>query len=304
MDIKQLEVFARVFENQSFSKAAQQLGLSQPTVSTHIQHLEDILGKKLFDRVGRKVIPTAEAKILYRHAVEILKKREEALAELLSLDRKPHTGTVKIAASNIPGDYLIPHALRKLRETFPEVTFILEIFDSSRVVSLLKEQLPSFDVGFVGFEVKDPKLEVKKIHDDEIVLIAPPYFKKNSVEIEELAELPLIFREEDSGTRKTVEEALRKHGLDPKTLRIVAYLGSNTAIKEAVKRGAGFGLVSKYSVEDEIECGKLRLVKVKGLTIKRCFYAVRRRDITPLPVVRTLWEKIEKLFKGGKNGGC
>ncbi len=304
MDIKQLEVFARVFENQSFSKAAQQLGLSQPTVSTHIQHLEDILGKKLFDRVGRKVIPTAEAKILYRHAVEILKKREEALAELLSLDRQPHSGTVKIAASNIPGDYLIPHALRKLRETFPEVTFILEIFDSSRVVSLLKEQLPSFDIGFVGLEVRDPKLEVKKIHDDEIVLIAPPYFKRSSVEVEELAELPLIFREEDSGTRRTVEEALRKSGLDPKTLRIVAYLGSNTAIKEAVKRGAGFGLVSKYSVEDEVECGKLRIVKVEGLTIKRCFYAVRRKDITPLPVVRTLWEKIEKLFKGGKNGEC
>ncbi len=304
MDIKQLEVFARVFENQSFSKAAQQLGLSQPTVSTHIQHLEDILGKKLFDRVGRKVIPTAEAKILYRHAVEILKKREEALAELLSLDRQPHSGTVKIAASNIPGDYLIPHALRKLREIFPEVTFILEIFDSTRVISLLKEQLPLFDIGFVGAEVKDPKLEVKKIHDDEIVLIAPPYFKKSSVEVEELAELPLIFREEDSGTRRTVEEALRKSGLDPKTLRIVAYLGSNTAIKEAVKRGAGFGLVSKYSVEDEVECGKLRIVKVEGLTIKRCFYAVRRKDITPLPVVRTLWEKIEKLFKGGKNGEC
>ncbi len=304
MDIKQLEVFARVFENQSFSKAAQQLGLSQPTVSTHIQHLEDILGKKLFDRVGRKVIPTAEAKILYRHAVEILKKREEALAELLSLDRQPHSGTVKIAASNIPGDYLIPHALRKLREIFPEVTFILEIFDSTRVISLLKEQLPLFDIGFVGAEVKDPKLEVKKIHDDEIVLIAPPYFKKSSVEVEELAELPLIFREEDSGTRRTVEEALRKSGLDPKTLRIVAYLGSNTAIKEAVKRGAGFGLVSKYSVEDEVECGKLRIVNVEGLTIKRCFYAVRRKDITPLPVVRTLWEKIEKLFKGGKNGEC
>jgi len=304
MDIKQLEVFARVFENQSFSKAAQQLGLSQPTVSTHIQHLEDILGKKLFDRVGRKVIPTAEARILYRHAVEILKKREEALAELLSLDRQPHSGTVKIAASNIPGDYLIPHALRKLRELFPEVTFILEIFDSNRVVSLLKEQLPSFDVGFIGLEVKDPKLEAKKIHDDEIVLIAPPYFKKSSVKIEELAELPLLFREEDSGTRRTVEEALKKNGLDPKTLRVVAYLGSNTAIKEAVKRGAGFGLVSKYSVEDEVECGKLRVVKVEGFTIKRCFYAVRRKDITPLPVVRTLWEKIEKLFKGGKNGEC
>ncbi len=304
MDIKQLEVFARVFENQSFSKAAQQLGLSQPTVSTHIQHLEDILGKKLFDRVGRRVIPTAEARILYRHAVEILKKREEALAELLSLDKKPHTGTVKIAASNIPGDYLIPHVLRRLRDIFPEVTFVVEIFDSNKVIGILKEQLPAFDIGFVGLEVKDPKLESKKIHDDEIVLIAPPYHKGNSVDLEELPKLPLIFREADSGTRRTVEEELKKAGIDPRTLNIAAYLGSNTAIKEAVKRGAGYGLVSKYSVEDEVQCGKLKVLKVKGLSIKRCFFAVRRKDITPLPVVRTLWEKLDKLFKNGRNGEC
>ena len=304
MDIKQLEVFARVFENQSFSKAAQQLGLSQPTVSTHIQHLEDLLGKKLFDRVGRRVVPTAEARILYRHAVEILKKREEALAELLSLDRKPHRGTVRIAASNIPGDYLFPHVLKRLKDLFPEVIFILEIVDSSRVLALLKEQLPSFDLGFVGIETKDQKFEAKKIHDDEIVLIAPSYHREDVIEVEELPKLPLIFREEDSGTRKTVEEALRKNGIDPKTLNVVAYLGSNTAIKEAVKRGAGFGLVSKYSVEDEISCGKLKVVRIKGLSIKRCFYAVRRRDITPVPVVRTLWEKLDKLFKNGKNGEC
>ena len=304
MDIKQLEVFVRVFENRSFSKAAQQLGLSQPTVSAHIQHLESTLGKKLFDRVARRVVPTAEARILYRHAVEILKKRDEALADLLSLDSAPLTGVVKIAASNIPGDYFIPHVLAKIKNLFPKITLSVEIFDSNRVLSLLKEQLPSFDMGFVGVEVVDPKFEAKVVHSDEIVLIAPPYEKKRSVSISELSQLPLIFREEDSGTRRTVEEALKKHGVSPETLNVVAFLGSNTAIKEAVKRGVGFGIVSRYSVEDEIQCGKLKTLEVRGLTIKRCFFAVRRRDITLLPVARALWEGLDKLFRNGKNGEC
>jgi DNA-binding transcriptional LysR family regulator len=296
MDIRQLEVFAKVFENQSFSKAAQQLGLSQPTVSTHIQHLEDFLGKKLFDRVGRKVVPTAEAKILYRHAVEILKKREEALASLLSINGTQVGGTVKIAASNIPGDYFIPHALKRIKELLPNSTFVVEIYDSNKVLNLLKESIPSFDIGFVGTEVEDPRFDAQKIHRDEIVLIAPASFERDELTLEELKELPLIFREEDSGTRRTVERYLREAGVEVSSLQVIAYLGSNTAIKEAVKREAGFGLVSKYSVRSELKCGELKKVKVKGLQIERCFYAVKRKDITPIPAVRSLWEKIEQLF--------
>ncbi len=303
MDIKQLEVFAKVFENRSFSKAAKQLGLSQPTVSTHIQHLEDSLGKKLFDRLGRRVVPTEEAKILYKHAVEILKKRDEALAELLSLDSSKISGKVRIAASNIPGDYLIPHVLIKLKELLPEVTFQVEIYDSSKVLNFLRENIPNFDLGFVGLEVFDPKFEVKKVHDDEIVLISPPYFKRDSITPDELLKLPLIFREEDSGTRKTVEKALRKAGIPAAKLNVIAYLGSNTAIKEAVKRGAGFGLVSRYSVKDEVECKKVKVVEIRGLSIRRCFFAVKRNDITPIPAVRTIWDKLEKLFKS-RNGEC
>ncbi len=303
MDIKQLEVFAKVFENRSFSKAAKQLGLSQPTVSTHIQHLEDSLGKKLFDRLGRRVVPTEEAKILYKHAVEILKKRDEALAELLSLDSSKVSGKVRIAASNIPGDYLIPHVLIKLKELLPEVTFQVEIYDSSKVLNFLRENIPNFDLGFVGLEVFDPKFEVKKVHDDEIVLISPPYFKRDSITPDELLKLPLIFREEDSGTRKTVEKALRKAGIPAAKLNVIAYLGSNTAIKEAVKRGAGFGLVSRYSVKDEVECKKVKVVEIRGLSIRRCFFAVKRNDITPIPAVRTIWDKLEKLFKS-RNGEC
>ncbi len=302
MDIKQLEVFVKVFENSSFSKAAEDLGISQPTVSAHIQNLEEFLGRKLFDRIGRKVVPTLEAKVLYRHAVEILKKRDEALSSLLSLG-KDFSGVVRIAASNIPGDYLFPHVVKKLKEKFPKVTFVVEIFDSNKVLEILKEQLPNYDIGFVGMEVKDGKFEVKTIHDDEIVLIAPPYFNGNSIELSSLYDLPLILREEDSGTRKTVERALREKGINLRSLNVVSYLGSNTAIKEAVKRGAGFGLVSKYSVMDEVECGKIKVVKVEGLEIKRCFYAVRRKDITPVPAAKELWEQIDKIFRN-KNGEC
>jgi len=299
MEIRQLEVFTKVFELKSFSKAAEKLGISQPTVSAHVQHLEDSLGKRLFDRVGRKVIPTVEAKVLYRYAVEILRKREEAIAELLSLDSKSE-GTLKIAASNIPGDFLIPHAIPEIRKLLSLTTVVVEILDSRKVVKLLTESIPEFDIGFVGIDILDHRLEKKKVMEDEIILIAPPSFKRSSISFTELAELPLFLREADSGTRASVEKALKDNGLKLSELKIVGILGSNTAIKEAVKKGAGFGLVSSYSVREEVAYGKLKAVKVEGLEIKRCFYAIRRKDITPIPPARVLWENIDKLFNSSK----
>jgi DNA-binding transcriptional LysR family regulator len=295
MDLRQLEVFTKVFELRSFSKAAEKLSISQPTVSAHIQNLEDELGLRLFDRVGRKVVPTYESKILYRHAVELLKKKEEVLSELLSVTEKSR-GTLKIAASNIPGDYLIPHILPKLKHIMPEVVIQVELLDSKKVVKQLKEVIPEYDIGFVGSKISDQKLEYKKVLDDEIVLIAPPYYRSETIKIEEITKFPLIFREEDSGTRLTVEKALKRKSINPVFLNVVAFLGSNTAIKEAVKKGIGFGLVSKYSIQRELECNKLKTVKIEGFSIKRSFYAVRRNDITPMPAARTLWDNLEKFF--------
>jgi DNA-binding transcriptional LysR family regulator len=295
MDIRQLEVFAKVFELKSFSKAAEKLGISQPTVSAHVQHLEDTLGKRLFDRIGRKVVPTVEAKVLYRYAVEILRKRDEAIAELFSLDSNSE-GTLRIAASNIPGDFLIPHIIPELKKLLPQTIIVVEILDSRKVVKLLTESIPDFDIGFVGIEVSDPRLERKKVIEDEIILIASPNFRRSSISLKELPELPLFLREADSGTRASVEKALKNSGINPAELKIAGVLGSNTAIKEAVKKGAGFGLVSKYSVSEDVACGRLKAVKIKELEIKRSFYAIRRRDITPVPAARVLWESMEKLF--------
>ncbi len=290
MDIRQLEVFSKVFELQSFSRAAERLGISQPTVSAHIQHLEDILGRKLFDRVGRKVIPTEEARVLYRHAIDILRKREEALSEVLSLDKKV-SGTVRIAASNIPGDFLIPKALSHIRKFLPNVSVRVEIMDSKQVIRALSENVPLFDVGFVGTQVKSGKFESKEVGEDRIVLIAPPTFNKKTISTKELQTLPILLREEGSGTRATIEEALGSLSLN-----VVGVLGSNTALKEAVKRGAGFSFVSEFSIIDDVKCGNLKVVKVRGLDIKRSFYAIRRKDLTLSPPARILWENLEKVF--------
>ncbi len=296
MDIRQLEVFVKVFETNSFSRAAQELGISQPTVSTHIQNLEDTLGKKLFDRLGRRIVPTEEAKLLYRHAVEILKKREEALAELFSSSRKT-LGTVKIATSNIPGDYLIPGILKELNELLPETLFYVEILDSNKVINAMRSSVPKYDLGLVGVFPSDDRFEVKELVEDEIVLVAPPSYEKEEIDLKELQKLPLLFREEDSGTRKTIEDALREVNLYLADLKIVAYLGSNTAIKEAVKKGVGFGLVSRCSVEEEVKLGLLKVVNINELKINRKFFALRRKDLTPSQAVKTLWENLEGLVK-------
>ncbi|SMP12693.1 DNA-binding transcriptional regulator, LysR family [Desulfurobacterium pacificum] len=295
MEIRQLEVFCQVYEQKSFSKAAERLGISQPTVSSHIQHLEDFLGKKLFDRTGKKVIPTPEAKVLYRYALDILKKRSEALSEILSIE-KSSSGILKIGASNIPGDYLIPSALKKIKAYLPEVILHVEISDSSKVLKLLKENFPEIDLGIVGTKTSVSSLEWKEVGRDEIVLIAPPFFKNSSIPLSDLMELPLFFRETDSGTRKTVEERLKRKGIDSSTLKVAGILGSNTAIKEAVKTGEGFGLVSRLSVKKELQCGELKIVKIEGLRIIRKFYAVRRKDITPQPAARIFWEKVGRIF--------
>jgi len=295
MDIKQLEVFCQVFENKSFSKAAERLGLSQPTVSSHIQHLEDFLGKKLFDRSGKTVVPTAEAKVLYNYAVEILKKRNEALSEIFSLEEN-FKGTLKLGTSNIPGDYIVPKALKKIRKILPNTTLKVEILDSSKVLKLLKENIPEIDLGIVGTFVQDPQLEWKEIGRDQIVLIGPPYFRKNLIDLNEIEELPLLLREEESGTKKTVEERLKSKGINIQTLNVTAVLGSNTAIKEAVMAGEGFAFVSKLSIEREVKNNMLKVVKVKGLEIKRKFYLVKRKGLSLQPGGRIFWERAKEIF--------
>ncbi len=296
MDIRQLEVFLKVAELSSFSKAADILNISQPTVSAHIQNLESELGIRLFDRSGRKVLLTPEGKVLVKYAKEIIKKRDEALARVLSKS-EDLSGTLKIAASNIPGEYFIPSILIHVKRTMPSVTLNVDVYDTRRVIAILMEDIPAYEIGFVGSAVDEKNLECREIFKDELVLIAPFSYRPSVVTVDDLLKMPIVLRERGSGSRESFERALKEMGLDISDLNVVAVLGNNTAVKEAVVKGSFFAVVSRYSVRSEIRCKLLKEVSVKDFNVRRSFYAVRRRDITPSPPARKFWSSLPSFLK-------
>jgi DNA-binding transcriptional LysR family regulator len=122
MDIHQLKVFASVFKNRSFSKASEELHLTQPTISNHIKALEDEFNSKLFDRLGRTIMPTKEAEVLYNHSLEIIEKAD-TLKEAIMEVSKDLTGKVLIGASTIPGVYLMPRIMSEFKKKYPSISF-------------------------------------------------------------------------------------------------------------------------------------------------------------------------------------
>jgi DNA-binding transcriptional LysR family regulator len=278
MDIHHLKVFASVYKHKSFSKAAEELNLTQPTVSDHIRSLEGELNCKLFDRLSRKILPTKEAGALIGRAQEIIDKTE-GFKDILREFKKDLSGHLIIGASTIPGTYILPGLTASFRKKHPSVLFEIIVSDSREIINKVSEH--EFLIGIAG-----AKLEAKQVHyepflDDELVAIASDSFEvKKGIGIKDLAGYPLVMRERGSGTRREFEKILEREGLDPHQLNIVGIFGSTDAIKQAVKEGMGISILSRRSVKGELKCGMLREVKIKDADMKRQFYIITHKKRT------------------------
>lgn len=285
MDIHHLKVFASVYKHKSFSKAAEELYLSQPTVSDHIKALEEELNCKLFDRLSRRIIPTEEAGLLIGRAVEVIEK-VEGIKELLGEFRKDLSGHLVIGASTIPGTYILPGLTVSFRRKNPSVLFEIVVSDSRAIIDKIAEH--DLLIGIVG-----AKLEARQVHfepflDDELIAVASgAYEAKKSMGIRDIAKSPIVMREQGSGTRKEFEKILEREGLDPHQLNIVGIFGSTDAIKQAVKEGMGISIISRRSVKDELKCEMLREIKIKDADMKRQFYIITHRKRTLPHLYRT-----------------
>lgn len=299
MDMHQLNVFAAVFRLRSFSRASEELHLSQPTVSEHVRRLEEDLDARLFDRVGRKVIPTREGELLYSRAVEIMEKFK-GLREDLGAYKGEVKGELSIGASTIPGAHIIPAVAAEFREKYPEVFFNVAIEDSKKITDMVLEG--RFLLGIVGAVMGRGQLEYTPVFEDTLVLAAHPSLvgKKKDISLDELYGLPLIMREEGSGTRKSMEQHLHAAGIALNNLNVAAVFGSTSAIKEAVKAGLGASVLSVHALGDDLRGGRIREVGIKGLRMKRSFYAVRhRRRSLPRQYLAFL-EWLQRGSQGGK----
>ncbi len=283
MDLKSLEVFCRIVELGGFSRAAEAVHLTQPTVSGHIKGLETEVGMSLLDRVGRRVTPTRGGEILYGYARRILVLRDQA-QEALSAHKGGLKGHLAVGGSSIPGTYVLPALVAAFKQGHPDVTLALVVRDSREIVRGVIEG--HYELGLIGARFEEARVRHDRFGEDELVLAVSashPWAGRSSVRLGELAGQSFVMRERGSGTRKVMEAELAARGLDPKTLRVTLEVTGSEAVRQALKAGAGIAVISRLAIQDDLRSGSLAAVQIRGLRLVRPFYLVTHKSRSRSP---------------------
>ncbi len=291
MDIRRLEAFSKVYELRSFSKAGQELFLSQPTISAHVSSLESELGVRLFDRLGRGILPTSAAEVLYRHAQDIFRSIDVAKAELQLLQERV-SGELSVGGSTIPAHYMLPRMLADFTARYPDITLHMTVGDTDAMAAMVADG--ELLVSLVGGRTSHPDLRFDPVLEDDLVVIAAPVLLERlghpaggkALTLANVMTLPWVVREAGSGTRRAFDDALSAKGLDPRRLDQVIGVESTQATLQCVGAGLGFGVTSRLAADRLILSGELVRVPVDGLKLARTFYLVHNERRHLFPVVR------------------
>lgn len=259
MNLKQLEAFVQVAEGGSFSKAAKQLFLTQPTISAHISSLEKELNARFFVRNTKEVKLSDDGKELYRYARQMIDLQKK-IEERFETGKSESKHLITIAASTIPAQYLLPEILMKFNERYPKEQVKLLETDSSQVVTKIIDHM--VDVGFTGTVLEKKHCKYIPFYKDELIVITPNTEKyqvlhQNIEDISWISGECLIMREEGSGTRKEAGKQLRNAGINLDKLKIIASIENQETIKKSVKQGMGISIISRLAAEEEAKSGDL-----------------------------------------------
>ena len=292
MDFKQLEAFVYVVKLKSFSKAAQRIYLTQPTISAHINSLEKELDTKLIERGTKYVYPTKPGSILYQYAVKMLNLREDAVCSVKNYN-KELKGTLTICASTVPSQNILPKVIAAFREEYPHVTFNILRQDSELVVESISKGMA--DIGFCGTDTHNPDCVFESFIQDHLVIITPNTERFRQMRTTGLKTEPIILREEGSGTRKETEHFLAKAGIDIGELKIAAQFNDPDSIKHAVSQGMGISIISKAAVEDYENFGLLLSFDLSGISMDRHLYIVSHKN-NPLSFIGEVFLNFVKMY--------
>lgn len=217
-------------------------------------------------------MPTPQAELLYPKAVSILEDLEQLKDEIMECGTTI-SGELILGASTIPGEYLLPIMASAFKKKYPLISFEIQISDSLKTISKIANH--ELLLGIVGAKTSSRKVKYLDFLSDNLVLAASV---KNDIPdritSEDLADLPFILREESSGTRKYFESFLSLKNIKTSQLKICAILGSNTAIKEAIKANLGVSILSEHAIKDELEAGILKKIEVDGISLERKFHII------------------------------
>ncbi|MGC4031098.1 MAG: LysR substrate-binding domain-containing protein [Tepidisphaeraceae bacterium] len=289
MNRNHLAVFGAVAEAGSVSGAATKLLVSQPAVSLQVAELEKALGVKLLDRLPRGVRPTAAGRLLAGYASRIAALEEEAdvaIKQLLGLVR----GRLVVGASLTIGSYLAPGLLADFRAKHPDIDLELDVANTTDVQDRVARG--EIEVGLTEGFAENPLLSADVFAHDELIVIAAPADAstgKRGIAVAKLAGRPMVLREPGSGTRAVFERTVRSRGVE---LNVAMSLGSTEAVKIAVARGIGWGVVSSLAVAEEVKAGTLTHVKLTDLKMIRDLHALTLLGRTLSPASAAFLEQV------------
>lgn len=293
---QQLQVFVTVVERENFSRAAEELHMTQPAVSHYIQTLERQFGTRLLERSNKFVQLNKAGEIVYHHAKEILNLYKKMHYLVDDLTAKA-TGYLPIGASYTFGEYVLPHIIAAMHDRYPLIRPAITIGNTKEIAELVKSH--QVEVGIIEGELADESILVEPFAVDEMVIFASRqhHLAHTKPTRKQLSEETRIIREKGSGTRTAVDHLFRKLNLAPKN---VLEFGSTQLIKESVEAGVGISMLSSWAIRKELQIGTLHVLSVEGLPFKREFSLVTAK--TPfqtkalelfLQFVRETTEKFE-----------
>lgn len=280
LTIHHLRVFLSVAHQRSFTRAADELGLTQAAVSSQIRDMARILGAPLFDILGRKVELTHAGEDLEPRAAAAVKIFAEIGEHFTSL-RGAGAGRMRLGASSSVGTYVLPDLLATFEKMFPGVEISLEILNSALIEDRVLAN--DFDLGFVGHPPASHDLEGEQFLEDEIFFaVGPDHALAHRAKVlpAQIVGERLIVREPGSGTRRSMEEHLQRLGF---VFPRVFQLGAVEAVKQAVMSGLGISYFSALTVRRELREKRLVRLPTRSLMLPRCFLFIHRRDkrLTP-----------------------
>ena len=293
MELRQLTMFLSIVRHGTFSKAAQHLFLSQPTLSVQISALEQELGVKLFERQGKNITLTPAGEILQRYATDIASLHDRAVQEI-SQYKNTIAGSITLYSSTIPADYILPGLIAKFIRCHPDVYIELRRADSGAVWDRVLAY--EVDFGIVGALKNHHSVDSIPFRTDELVVIAPPVEPYNNwpalIPASTLIAQPLVLRELGSGSPKTLDDAFIKKGIPLDKLNIKTRLESIEAVKTAVRNRLGVAVVSQLAVKQEAAAKELLVFTVSDLDLRRKFYLIKQQRKVLPPAAEALFNFI------------
>ncbi len=271
MEDFRLKVFYSVAKNQSFTKAATELFVTQPAVTKHVKLLEEHLGVRLFERKGNFIVMTAAGEVLYKYASEIFHLYQEALFELGAM-KNQHQGSLRLGASTTIAQYIISPVLASYHEKFPNVQLGLINGNTEQIEhAVISKQI---ELGIVEGKKHQTGLKYLDFAQDELVAVVhtkSKLAKHDLIQLSDLQSISMVLRERGSGTLEVIESALKEKGVKITNLKIVMHLGSTESIKSFLLHSNTLSFLSVKAIEKELLRGELKMISIENFKIKRTF---------------------------------